>query len=82
MASEDVIGGESCGGGLQNPQEAVKHVRQAASGGKHRDLNVEQQRAETMTEILQEASKRMQVILFTCRSKAFRHVTGNRITLK
>jgi len=38
-------------------------------------------RLETMTEIMQEASKRMQVILLTCRSKAFRHVDGNRITL-
>lgn len=38
-------------------------------------------RLETMTDILQEASKRMQVILLTCRSKAFRHVDGNRITL-
>ena len=39
-------------------------------------------RLETMTDILQEASQRMQVILLTCRSKAFRHVDGNRITLK
>ena len=39
-------------------------------------------RLETMTEIMQEASKRMQVILLTCRSKAFRHVDGNRITLR
>lgn len=38
-------------------------------------------RLETMTDILQEASKRMQVILLTCRSKAFRHVDANRITL-
>jgi hypothetical protein len=38
-------------------------------------------RLETMTDILLEASKRMQVILLTCRSKAFRHVDGNRITL-
>ncbi len=38
-------------------------------------------RLETMTDILQEASTRMQVILLTCRSKAFRHVDGNRITL-
>ncbi len=38
-------------------------------------------RLETMTDILQEASKRMQVILLTCRSKAFRHVDGNRIIL-
>jgi CheY-like chemotaxis protein len=33
------------------------------------------------SDILQEASQRMQVILLTCRSKAFRHVDGNRITL-
>lgn len=39
-------------------------------------------RLETMTDILQDASKRMQVILLTCRSKAFRHVDANRITLK
>lgn len=38
-------------------------------------------RLETMTDILQEASTRMQVILLTCRSKAFRHVDGNRITM-
>jgi hypothetical protein len=38
-------------------------------------------RLETMTDILQDASKRMQVILLTCRSKAFRHVDANRITL-
>lgn len=38
-------------------------------------------RLEIMTEILQKASKRMQVILLTCRSKAFRHVDANRITL-
>jgi len=38
-------------------------------------------RLEAMTEILQEAAQRMQVILLTCRTKAFRHVDGNRITL-
>lgn len=38
-------------------------------------------RLETMTDILQEASKRMQVILLTCRSKAFRHVNANRTVL-
>lgn len=38
-------------------------------------------RLETMTEILSEASKRMQVILLTCRSKAFRHVDANRIII-
>ena len=39
-------------------------------------------RLETMTDILQEASNRMQVILLTCRSKAFRHVDANRIMLR
>ncbi|HNP15281.1 MAG TPA: hypothetical protein PKI99_02305, partial [Terrimesophilobacter sp.] len=39
-------------------------------------------RLETMTDILQDASRRMQVILLTCRAKAFRHVDANRITLK
>lgn len=38
-------------------------------------------RLETMTDILQEASKRMQVVLLTCRSKAFRHVDANRIVI-
>lgn len=38
-------------------------------------------RLETMTDILQDASQRMQVILLTCRTKAFRHVDGNRIVL-
>lgn len=38
-------------------------------------------RLEIMTEILQKAAKRMQVILLTCRSKAFRHVDAHRITL-
>ena len=38
-------------------------------------------RLETMTEILQDAAQGMQVILLTCRTKAFRHVDGNRITL-
>ena len=38
-------------------------------------------RLETMTDILQEAAGRMQVILLTCRSKAFRHVEANRIYL-
>lgn len=39
-------------------------------------------RLETMTDILQEAATRMQVILLTCRSKAFRHVNANRIVLR
>lgn len=38
-------------------------------------------RLETMTDILQVASQRMQVILLTCRSKAFRHVDANRIVI-
>jgi uncharacterized protein YhaN len=39
-------------------------------------------RFEIMTDILTEAATRMQVILFTCRAKAFRHVAGHRITLR
>jgi DNA repair exonuclease SbcCD ATPase subunit len=39
-------------------------------------------RLETMTDILQAASTRMQVILLTCRSKAFRHIDANRIMLR
>lgn len=38
-------------------------------------------RLEMMTEILEEAAERMQIILLTCRSKAFRHVSANRILL-
>jgi len=38
-------------------------------------------RLEVMTSILLEASKRMQVILLTCRSHAFRHVEANRIAI-
>lgn len=38
-------------------------------------------RLEVMTSILLEASKRMQVILLTCRSHAFRHVEANRISI-
>lgn len=37
-------------------------------------------RLDLMTEILTEAATRMQVILLTCRDRAFRHL-GNRITL-
>lgn len=38
-------------------------------------------RLEVMTDILTEASKRMQIILLTCRAKAFRHVSATRLTL-
>ncbi len=38
-------------------------------------------RLDTMIEILTEAATRMQVILLTCRDRAFRHVPGNRVTL-
>jgi uncharacterized protein YhaN len=38
-------------------------------------------RFEAMTDILVQAAARMQVILFTCRAKAFRHVPGHRIAL-
>ncbi len=39
-------------------------------------------RFEAMTETLVEAASRMQVILFTCRAKAFRHVSANRIAIR
>jgi hypothetical protein len=38
-------------------------------------------RFEAMTDILTEAAQRMQVILLTCRAKAFRHVAAHRITI-
>lgn len=38
-------------------------------------------RLDAMIEILSEAATRMQVILLTCRDRAFRHVPGNRIML-
>ena len=38
-------------------------------------------RLEVMTDILLEAAKRMQVVLLTCRAKAFRHLAGHRITI-
>jgi len=38
-------------------------------------------RLDLMVEILSEAAERMQVILLTCRDRAFRHVVGNRISL-
>ena len=37
-------------------------------------------RLDLMVEILSEAAKRMQVILLTCRDRAFRHVKANRLT--
>lgn len=39
-------------------------------------------RLDAMIEILTEASTRMQIILLTCRDRAFRHVPGNRILLR
>jgi hypothetical protein len=39
-------------------------------------------RFEIMTDILLEAAERMQVVLLTCRSKAFRHVAGHHISLQ
>lgn len=36
-------------------------------------------RLDIMIEILTEASARMQIILLTCRDRAFRHIPGNRI---
>jgi len=38
-------------------------------------------RLDAMIELIVEASQRMQVILLTCRERAFRHVPGNRIRL-
>lgn len=38
-------------------------------------------RLDAMTTLLSEAAERMQVILFTCRDRAFRHIEGRRITL-
>jgi uncharacterized protein YhaN len=38
-------------------------------------------RFETMTEILSEAAKRMQVIVLSCRSRAFRHIDATRLSL-
>lgn len=38
-------------------------------------------RLDAMTEILTEAGKRMQVIVLTCRERAFRHLDANRISL-
>ena len=38
-------------------------------------------RLDLMTDIITEAATRMQVILLTCRDRAFRHVAGNRIIL-
>ena len=39
-------------------------------------------RLDTMTEILVEAASRMQVVLLTCRDRAFRHVPGHRIVMR
>ena len=38
-------------------------------------------RLDTMIDILTEAASHMQVILLTCRDRAFRHVAGNRVRL-
>ncbi len=38
-------------------------------------------RLDLMVEILSEAAERMQVILLTCRDRAFRHVTANRVSI-
>ncbi|WP_066682691.1 AAA family ATPase [Sphingomonas sp. CCH9-E2] len=38
-------------------------------------------RLDLMTEILEEASQRMQVILLTCRDRAFRHLPATRVQL-
>jgi uncharacterized protein YhaN len=39
-------------------------------------------RLDTMIEILAEVSTRIQIILLTCRDRAFRHVPGNRVLLR
>jgi chromosome segregation ATPase len=39
-------------------------------------------RLDLMTEILADAANRMQVILLTCRDRAFRHVEGNRLAIQ
>ncbi|WP_234731748.1 AAA family ATPase [Acidocella facilis] len=39
-------------------------------------------RLDTMIEILSEAATRMQVILLTCRDRAFRHVPGHRLMME
>jgi hypothetical protein len=39
-------------------------------------------RLDLMVEILTEAATRMQVILLTCRDRAFRHIGGNRIEMR
>jgi uncharacterized protein YhaN len=39
-------------------------------------------RLDAMIEIISETATRMQVILLTCRDRAFRHVPGNRVTLQ
>lgn len=38
-------------------------------------------RLDLMTEILEEASQRMQVILLTCRDRAFRHLSATRVQI-
>ncbi|MFD1960953.1 hypothetical protein ACFSHP_21690 [Novosphingobium panipatense] len=38
-------------------------------------------RLDAMTDLILEASERMQVILLTCRERAFRHVEGNRLRM-
>lgn len=86
---------ESCGGLSRGTQEQLAILTRLAfadlllEDGKPISLILDDplvysddERLETMTDILQEAAQRMQVILLTCRSKAFRHVDGNRITLR
>ena len=38
-------------------------------------------RLDLMVEILSEAAERMQVVILTCRDRAFRHVPGNRVSM-
>jgi hypothetical protein len=86
---------ESCGGLSRGTQEQLAILTRLAfadlllEDGKPISLILDDPlvysddaRLEMMTDILQEAAQRMQVILLTCRTKAFRHVDGNRITLR
>ena len=86
---------EACGGLSRGTQEQLAILTRLAfadlllEDGKPISLILDDplvysddERLETMTDILEEAAQRMQVILLTCRSKAFRHVDGNRITLR
>lgn len=66
-----------------------RHLRARAQQGKPVSLILDDPlvysddgRLDTMIEILTEVADRMQVILLTCRDRAFRHVSGNRIAVR